>query len=186
MSKILLFLMAGWLLGAWLIHPAQARWECSGQRLTLEQVAACLGAGVPAGAPTRSWGTDRGLRVERGEQPATPRRIELEVNFAFGRDDLSNDARISLQNIAQFLTAPMNAATRLRVIGHTDAIGSDEANQVLSERRANRVRAWLVENGVAPERLQVEGRGRRDLKRPEDPGASENRRVEFVVAVDVR
>lgn len=186
MSKILLCLMAGLLLGAWPISPAQARGECSGQRLTAEQIAACLGQGVPAGTPTRSWGADRALRLERGERPAPPRRIELEVNFAFGRDDLSNDARISLQNITQFLTAPANAAIRLRVVGHTDAIGADEANQVLSERRANRVRAWLVENGVAPERLHVEGRGRRELKRPEDPGASENRRVEFIVAVDVR
>lgn len=186
MSDTLRFVVAAWLLAAWLVSPAQARWECSGLRLSPELVAACLGGEVPASTVVRSWGTDRALRAERAERPAAPRRVELEVNFAFGRDELSNDTQISLRNIAQFLTAPANMAIRLQVVGHTDAVGSDEVNQLLSERRASRVSAWLVQNGVVPERLRAEGRGRRELKRPEEPAAAENRRVDFVVTADAR
>ena len=71
----------------------------------------------------------------------------------------------------------------LMVSGHTDAIGSDEYNQKLSERRANAVRRYLIEKGIASARIQVKGYGKRmpiaDNKTPE--GRAMNRRAELGV-----
>lgn len=158
---------------------------CSGHILTPGQIAACLGGGAvgnrPGGDSSRSWGAARGVQVDRGERNNEVRRVELEVNFSFARDDLSNDAQISLRNIAEFLMSAPNEVVRLQIIGHTDGLGSDAVNQNLSERRAERVRAYLISVGIAEDRLRATGRGRRELKRPDQPTAAENRRVEFQV-----
>jgi OOP family OmpA-OmpF porin len=66
------------------------------------------------------------------------------------------------------------------IVGHTDAKGSEQYNQVLSERRAKAVRAYLAsEFGVAPDQLQVMGEGESDPVAGADPYDADNRRVEF-------
>jgi OOP family OmpA-OmpF porin len=47
----------------------------------------------------------------------------------------------------------------IRVTGHTDSIGAEDYNQTLSERRAEAVQAFLVDKGVKPERIRIEGKG---------------------------
>ena len=72
--------------------------------------------------------------------------------------------------------------TTYTVAGHTCNIGTDEYNQKLSERRAAAVVKWLVDNGVAANRLAVVGYGETKPKydnKTED-GRKLNRRVEFV------
>ncbi len=61
----------------------------------------------------------------------------------------------------------------ISVVGHTDRIGTDRYNQLLSERRAETVRAYLVTKGVAAEGLRAEGRGRAEpvTKTGDCPGA---------------
>ena len=72
---------------------------------------------------------------------------------------------------------------RVRVEGHTDETGPDEINQRLSQARAREVRSYLIERGVAPQRLRAVGRGSsRPLSAERTPKAlARNRRVEFVV-----
>ncbi len=70
---------------------------------------------------------------------------------------------------------------RLEVQGHTDNVGTDAYNQTLSEARARSVMAWLVQHGVAPERLTAKGYGK---SRPvadngNDQGRAKNRRVKI-------
>jgi outer membrane protein OmpA-like peptidoglycan-associated protein len=68
----------------------------------------------------------------------------------------------------------------LLIEGHTDALGSDAYNMQLSERRAIAVARYLVvRHGIAPERLQVAGKGKSEplLEDPYDP---RNRRVQFI------
>jgi outer membrane protein OmpA-like peptidoglycan-associated protein len=74
-------------------------------------------------------------------------------------------------------------APEVVVIGHTDAVGSDEHNDRLSLQRAERIRAQLIALGVAPERVQAAGRGKRELLVPTADQVAEarNRRVEIVV-----
>ena len=70
---------------------------------------------------------------------------------------------------------------RVAIEGHTDIRGTMAHNMDLSDRRANSVRRWLVENGVAPARLEAHGYGptRPIASNKSDKGRSTNRRVEF-------
>ena len=69
----------------------------------------------------------------------------------------------------------------LEIGGHTDDVGTSEDNQQLSENRAASVRAWLVEKGVAAERLQAVGYGedRPIQTNSTEVGRAANRRVEL-------
>jgi OOP family OmpA-OmpF porin len=68
-------------------------------------------------------------------------------------------------------------------VGHTDSVGSDTYNQALSVRRADAVKAYLVEKGIEKNRVYTEGKGEKqpvaDNKTAE--GRAKNRRVEIEV-----
>ena len=67
------------------------------------------------------------------------------------------------------------------VVGHTCSIGPEAYNQGLSERRANAVRDWFIENGIAPERIRAVGYGetRPIASNDTEEGRRKNRRVEL-------
>ena len=69
----------------------------------------------------------------------------------------------------------------IRVTGHTDSIGAEDYNQTLSERRAEAVQAFLVDKGVKPERIRIEGKGETlpVASNKTAPGRAMNRRVEI-------
>jgi len=69
------------------------------------------------------------------------------------------------------------------VAGHTDAVGTDQYNDALSLRRAERVSALLVARGIPSDRITAVGRGKRELLVPTPDGVAEprNRRVEITV-----
>ena len=70
---------------------------------------------------------------------------------------------------------------RIKIIGHTDSNGSDEYNIDLSERRAFRIRDFLIAQGLRPDRIVIEYRGERDpaTSNSTKKGKSLNRRVDF-------
>jgi outer membrane protein OmpA-like peptidoglycan-associated protein len=70
----------------------------------------------------------------------------------------------------------------LKIIGHTCSIGTPEGNQILSKRRADNVKKYLVERGIPPERLITEGYGQRKpiASNDTEEGRVLNRRVEFI------
>jgi outer membrane protein OmpA-like peptidoglycan-associated protein len=73
--------------------------------------------------------------------------------------------------------------TKLRIEGHTDNVGKDDANLKLSEARAGSVSDWLTKNGVDASRLVVKGYGSQKPLVPNDTPEhkAENRRTEFHV-----
>jgi len=106
--------------------------------------------------------------------------IALPVEFDFGKADLTAKGR----DIVDELAEAMNDAALLPhvfiVEGHTDAVGSDQANLGLSKRRAETVQRELISRGVAAVRLQPAGYGELRLL-PGVPGTNgRNRRVEVV------
>ncbi|MEZ5071853.1 MAG: OmpA family protein [Bacteroidales bacterium] len=124
--------------------------------------------------------------------PAVPERYLVKpVFFAFDSDELSRTAKNKLDELAGLMT--QFPALKLEVIGHTDALGSEEYNDALSIRRANAVRDYLIAGGVSDSRLVVRGmserspvarnRTRNDQDAPE--GRKLNRRVQFKVSVQV-
>ena len=70
----------------------------------------------------------------------------------------------------------------LAVTGHTDSTGSDKYNQALSERRAQSVTNYLVENGIDSKRIETMGMGESQpiASNATESGRSQNRRVELV------
>ncbi len=102
-------------------------------------------------------------------------------NFAESLDDLSSGATNTLDRVAVAMRRyPLPHAD---VIGHTDSIGSPEANLALSDQRANVVVQYLVEGGVDQTRLVAIGRGESEpiASNDDEAGRAENRRVDFLI-----
>ncbi len=101
------------------------------------------------------------------------------VLFDFDKSDLTPAAKAQLDTLMDKLR---NAdVVSIKVIGHTDSKGSDAYNQALSERRASSVAAYLLSQGLAPNKLTSEGRGESEpvADNTTDEGRADNRRVEL-------
>src|SRR5581483_10258273 len=77
-----------------------------------------------------------------------------------GKWDLKPAAREKLAKIAGIILS--HPGLMLNVEGYTDNVGSDDYNRVLSEKRANAVRDFLIQQGVGSESITAEGLGRSD------------------------
>ncbi len=117
------------------------------------------------------------------EMPVTSKIIVLRglSFFDFDKSDIRPDSRPVLDEAAALLR--QNKDINSSIEGHTDALGSDEYNQALSIRRAEAVFRFLVNRGVAPERLEVSGFGesRPVADNDTESGRAQNRRVEIHV-----
>ena len=107
--------------------------------------------------------------------------VPSDVSFAFDRADIKPSMRPILDQLASGLAAQPN--TEMRIIGHTDSVGSDPYNDRLSMERAEATRQYLVERGVSPRQIQVAGRGEHEpvADNSTDAGRAQNRRVEIFV-----
>ena len=96
------------------------------------------------------------------------------ILFAFNSSTLSNDAKASLRDLAKILKE--DTTTDIAIIGHTDKVGTYEANMKVSKNRAYAVENYLQDCGVSPSQFkQVEGVGYNEYD--ESLSASQNRRV---------
>jgi OmpA-OmpF porin, OOP family len=101
------------------------------------------------------------------------------VLFDFDKSDLTTDARSQLDGLMGKLSNADVAS--IRVVGHTDSVGTDAYNQGLSERRASSVVEYLLTQGLAPGKLTSEGKGESEpvADNETDEGRAQNRRVEL-------
>jgi outer membrane protein OmpA-like peptidoglycan-associated protein len=115
------------------------------------------------------------------ELRARVRRIDLDtINFEFGSWDVGPDQYFKLERIARAILRLLerNPDAVVMVEGHTDAVGSDEDNLSLSDRRASAVAEILTDQfGVPPENLVTQGYGEQYLKVPTEGPERLNRRV---------
>ena len=115
----------------------------------------------------------------------SPREIKSfvlhNIYFATGKTHILDSSEGALNELYGFLFSRPNQ--RIRIVGHTDNIGSDRSNQTLSEGRCKEVRQVMIDRGIAPERIETEGRGERDPIVPNDSEENRqmNRRVEIVL-----
>jgi OOP family OmpA-OmpF porin len=116
--------------------------------------------------------------------PLTGSQIDVLGNIEFDTDKAT--IRQTPQSIG-ILTTLATAGkmypqiTKLRVEGHTDSDGNEAHNQELSERRAQAVVKWLVDNGIDATRLTAAGCGSKDPVVPNTSAENKqkNRRTEF-------
>ena len=107
--------------------------------------------------------------------------IVKNLHFATNKTRILSRSEEALNDLYMYLAR--NSQVRIKIIGHTDNVGKDAANQKLSDGRANAVMQDLIERGIAPERLQAEGRGETqpiDTNDTEE-GRQNNRRVEIEI-----
>ncbi|MCR4424331.1 MAG: OmpA family protein [candidate division WOR-3 bacterium] len=104
------------------------------------------------------------------------------VYFEFGKATLRTESYPALMEAAQIMKD--NPDIIVEIQGHTDNIGSEKANQILSEKRAYSVMNFLVQyGGIDPKRLSAKGYGesRPIASNDTEEGRQLNRRVEFVI-----
>jgi outer membrane protein OmpA-like peptidoglycan-associated protein len=107
--------------------------------------------------------------------------VDVEVYFDYDSAALTPQAEPQLNNLGKALTSQDLTGSVVMLGGHTDAKGTDDYNQGLSQRRAETVKKFLVDNYHIPaDTLISSGYGKRELKNAADPFAAENRRVQIV------
>lgn len=136
--------------------------QMEARRQSMEQATAGSGVAV-------SQTADNQLKLE----------IPADISFASGRADIQPRLRPILDQFASDLHRQTN--TDVRVIGHTDSVGSDDYNQTLSVQRAQSVKDYLSARGVNPAQIMVAGRGEREpiADNSSEAGRARNRRVEI-------
>jgi outer membrane protein OmpA-like peptidoglycan-associated protein len=100
-------------------------------------------------------------------------------SFALGSAEIPETLRRQLDVFAEVLKGKRGTGRQIKVVGHADASGEPEANLVLSLKRANAVKSYLVQKGADPDMLVAVGQGAKKPKNAQDPYAAENRRVEI-------
>lgn len=114
--------------------------------------------------------TDRGLVLTLGD-----------VLFTSGRADLKVGAASNLDRLVAFLN--QNPNRNVEIEGHTDSVGTDDYNQALSQRRADSVKSFLMQQGISGARLSASGMGEHRPVAENDSasGRQQNRRVEIII-----
>jgi outer membrane protein OmpA-like peptidoglycan-associated protein len=112
-----------------------------------------------------------------------PILMPTDLLFDYDRAELRVGAVNSLQKLGKLIQR--NPQAVFTIEGHTDSIGSSEYNQTLSERRAESLKLWLVENmNIAPEKIRTRGYGSSRLIAPASGTVEQqqiNRRAEIVI-----
>ena len=113
----------------------------------------------------------------------TPKTIGLPIKFASNSSNIMDESLPFLNEVGKMMTMEKHNNQKLLIEGHTDALGSDDYNFILSYKRAKSVRDYLVENfNVSPSRLKVNGKGESEPLDGTTPDDAVNRRVQFYKA----
>ena len=123
-------------------------------------------------------GTAKDLAVDANGCPI-PVVMKLKVNFDFDKSDVKAQYHQELADFAAFMK--QYPGTTVEIAGHTDAKGTDEYNQKLSQRRAGSVRSYLIQKfGMDGKLLTAVGYGESKpvATNDTDEGRAENRRME--------
>jgi len=135
------------------------------------------------------------LQTTRSQKPAltdSERRgkeiymsLSSDILFTSGSAALQPGAQDKLREIAGIMQ--QYPRTMIEIVGHTDSVGSESMNQVLSERRADSVKTYLTGQGLTSTSITAKGFGEDHPVASNDTaeGRQQNRRVELVVSGDL-
>lgn len=110
------------------------------------------------------------------EMASTPEIILKNIFFNTGSAELKPESFQEINKLLQLLSE--NQQLRIQINGHTDDVGSEQDNLILSEKRAFAVYDYLLQNGIDPQRLQYKGFGE---TKPISENRAENRRTTFEI-----
>jgi len=130
----------------------------------------------------------RGIRVTRenaprmlGDTPSKTASASLLITFQTNSAQLTPDAKEKLDVVGQALNSAQLNDYQFSIQGHADPRGNPVSNLKLSQRRAESVRQYLVQNKhIKDQRLQAVGKGDKEPLNTANPVAPENRRVTII------
>jgi len=104
-----------------------------------------------------------------------------DIYFESNSFELNHESEAVLDGFIEFLTE--NPKIKTAIQGHTDNIGKDEDNMILSDNRSKSVYNYLTEHGIKSSRLSYKGFGETKPIATNDTeeGRAKNRRTEFVI-----
>jgi len=140
---------------------------------------ATLGGSQPSVRPLGANGLKPNEAAVLASLPPPPRSFTL--YFLEGTTQLTAESAGALEQIrAEVARRP---GAEVQVTGHTDTVGSNADNDVLSRRRAEEIVNWLATKGFDRKMMSAVGRGERELKQPtaDSVASAVNRRVEVLV-----
>ena len=196
-NVIVSLLVSGFLLSA-ASHIAQAQDQPSAQKILQALTPKPITRGLTASPADAAKAADeqkfldtvrnrqtRSLSTGERDQIATIAKdkpsIDLEINFDYNSAVVNATAQPGVKALGQALSNADLKNSTFVIAGHTDAKGTDEYNQTLSERRADAIKRYLVDkHGIAAASLVTVGYGKTQLKNKDNPLAGENRRVQVV------
>ena len=153
----------------------------------VEDIIRQLKPAPPPGVRTRGIPSGRGVSVELpgGDQSgagaaAAPPSVDLRIKFDFNSHTLTSEGEQALHTLGKALTSRDLSEFRFLIAGHTDAVGGEDYNQILSELRARSVKEFLTGTyRIDPARLEAKGFGESRLADPANPDGDVNRRVQI-------
>lgn len=134
----------------------------------------------------------RGLKKINSVEKTTGRKVQLpttvaeqaislQILFDYNSANLSDQAKAQLEPVGRALASGDLSGMKFRIEGHTDSVGGDGFNVDLSRRRAETVKAFLIEKyGISAAAIDIVGRGKSGLADPNNPESEVNRRVRIV------
>lgn len=132
--------------------------------------------GIPDNSMILTDGFEFDSTLKEGQ---TQSFILRNVNFEFSSAVLTESAQKEMLKMAEFLKKETNL--KLKIVGHTDSVGSESFNQKLSEQRAHSIYEFLQKQGIDKGRLSFEGKGETQPLDLQTKAQNQNldRRVEF-------
>jgi outer membrane protein OmpA-like peptidoglycan-associated protein len=151
------------------------------------RVADAIVAPAQSSSPAPSPSPSPSASPSPSPTPSTPPEVQTQltelprITFENGSATLTPQGRAVVENVAAILKTHPTA--RVRIEGHTDTTGTPESNLLLSQARAETVRATLASLGIAADRMTAAGFGATQPLVPDNSPANQaiNRRVQFVV-----
>ena len=121
-----------------------------------------------------------GVTIQRVEEGIAV-SFDSGILFSFDSAALRQESISNLQKLTEIINRDDN--TILLIVGHTDSVGDERYNLGLSERRAQSAADYMIDQGLAPSRVQIEGRGEYEpiAENDTEAGRQENRRVEVAI-----
>jgi len=174
-----------WMMWTLLLIIPALMWTTGCSKKALKEDASAQGATVDALAGRSSTGSGSAEQGSVGgmtpEQQAQARFLDEHIYFDFDSSTLTQESQAKLTEKADWLR--QNAQVNVAIEGHCDERGTTEYNLALGDRRANSVKRFLINLGIADNRMSTVSYGE---ERPINPGHDEsawslNRRAQFVL-----
>ena len=126
----------------------------------------------------------RGYEGTRAIHPSYQNKaaIDVRILFDFGSSMINAASMAQVEALYQALRSPGLKGNRVKIIGHTDSVGSEQANLSLSRKRAESVKWALMHKGISASLLITEGKGESEPMESNETarGQAKNRRVTFL------